>query len=87
VWLHHKLLDEFPAEFAALADKGFRHCVGAYLTCFTHTTPHSCMTVRLECRVRKTARSSRLTATRSLFPREALAYAPRQGAVGQHSNA
>jgi hypothetical protein len=31
VWLHHKLLDEFPAEFAALVDKGFTHCVGAYL--------------------------------------------------------
>ncbi len=31
MWLHHKLLDEFPAEFAALVDKGFRHCVGAYL--------------------------------------------------------
>jgi hypothetical protein len=30
VWLHHKLLDEFPAEFAALVDKGFTHCVGAY---------------------------------------------------------
>jgi hypothetical protein len=31
VWLHHKLPDEFPAEFAALVDKGFTHCVGAYL--------------------------------------------------------
>ncbi len=28
---YHKLLDEFPAEFAALVDKGFTHCVGAYL--------------------------------------------------------
>jgi hypothetical protein len=48
VWLHHKLLDEFPAEFAALVDKGFTHCVGAYLH-LLHA--HSCMTVKLECRV------------------------------------
>ncbi len=44
-------LDEFPAEFAALADKGFRHCVGAYLHLLHAYYPASCMTVRLECRV------------------------------------
>ena len=31
VWLHRQLLDEFPAQFARLVDKGFTHCTGAYL--------------------------------------------------------
>ena len=28
--MHHRLLDEFPAHFARLVDKGFTHCTGAY---------------------------------------------------------
>ena len=30
VWLHCQLLEDFPAEFARLVDKGFTHCTGAY---------------------------------------------------------
>ena len=30
VWRHHQLLDQFPAGWARLVDKGFTHCTGAY---------------------------------------------------------
>ena len=29
MWMHRLLLDEFPAGFARLVDKGFSHCTGA----------------------------------------------------------
>ncbi len=34
VWLHHKLLDEFPAEFAALVDKEGLHALCGRLPTF-----------------------------------------------------
>lgn len=30
VWLHRRMLDEFPKNFARLVDRGFTHCTGAY---------------------------------------------------------
>ena len=63
VWLHHKLLDEFPAEFAALVDKGFTHCVGAYLHLLHAYYPAFVHDGEIGVQGVKTARGSRLTAT------------------------